>query len=404
MKTTQKQKIKLADIFRILCTWASTIICGVTLIGIVAYVFIQGSSILSWDLLVSDYQEQMVTIRIDDGAGSYENPNREGEFFSYNYGLGLKNDLTTGGEASVVVSYIDLNSPFNHAVSNRTDEKIEIDLGTRLAVFTGLTIDDELVYTKNSDTAEEFASIMDQTVVVISVQCKVGGGGIRSSLITTLLLIVVTLLISLPFGIGASLYLVEFAKEGKVKKIIQTMIDMTSGIPSIIFGFCGALIFIPLVGNLFGVSGYTILAGALTMSIVLLPTIIKTTSESLMMIPKHYSMASFALGASKTQTVFKVILPNAMPGILTATLLSVGRIIGESAALIFVMGTAISDKVSILGSSTSLSLHMWSILGGENPNYKTACAISIIILIVVFSLSIIVKIISKKINKMEVQS
>ena len=140
------------------------------------------------------------------------------------------------------------------------------------------------------------------------------------------------------------------------------------------------------------------------MTIVLLPTIIKTTSESLRIIPIHYTMASLSLGASKTQTIFKIILPNAIPGILTAVLLSIGRIIGESAALIFFMGTSISDDVGLLKQSTSLSLHIWSITSGENPNYETACSISIIILVVVFFLSVLVKIISKKINKMEVSN
>ena len=176
------------------------------------------------------------------------------------------------------------------------------------------------------------------------------------------------------------------------------MIDMISGIPSIIFGFCGAVIFIPFV-SLFGASGYSILAGAFTMAIVLLPTIIKTTQEALLVVPKHYMMGSLSLGASKTQTVFKVILPNALPGILTAILLSVGRIIGESAALIFVMGTAIKDNISLLDGATTLSVHIWSITRGEAPNYDTACAISIIILIVVFLISTAVKVISSRLKK-----
>lgn len=393
---------KAKDLFRLICTCLATLICCLILFGIIMYVFVEGSSVLSLNLITSDYQEEMVTIKIDDKASSFIDPNNENEYFSLNYGIGLKDDFTTDGKACVVVSYIDEKSPFKEAISNRTEEKIDVVLGTRLTVFTGITSDDDIVYTKSSDNAEEFVKIMDQSILIISVQCKVGGGGIRGSLLTTLLLIVITLLIALPLGIGASIYLVEYAKEGRLKNIIQTMIDMTSGIPSLIFGFCGALIFIPFVGSVFKASGYTILAGALTMALVLLPTIIKTTSETLMTIPKQYMMASLALGSSKTQAVFKIILPNAVPGILTATLLSIGRIIGESAALIFVMGTSISDNVNLLGSSTSLSLHIWSIVGGESPNYKTACAISIIILAVVFILSIIVKIISKRINKMGV--
>lgn len=402
MTKKQKNTRFFFDSLRVAITCLSTLFCVVILLGIILYVFIQGSSRLSLKLITSDYEEEMVTLKIEGSSSFFDDPNLDGVYFSSNYGIGLKDSLTTDGEHCVIVSYIDSQSPFNNAISNRTDEKVTVEIGNRLTVFTGLNENDDVIYTKNSDTAKEFVEIMDQTIIITSVQCKVGGGGIRGSLITTLLLIVVTLVIALPLGVGAAIYLVEYAKEGRIKRIIQTMIDMTSGIPSIIFGFCGSLIFIPFVSTVFNAPGYTILAGAFTMALVLLPTVIKTTSESLMLIPKSFTMASLALGASKTQTIFKVILPSALPGILTAILLSIGRIIGESAALIFVMGTSISDNVGLLNSSTSLSLHIWSIVGGENPNYQTACAISIIILLVVFILSILVKIVSKRINKMAV--
>lgn len=397
----KKIKRNIADFSRIFVTCLSTLFCSVVLLGIISYVTIKGTSGLSWKLFTSDYEEQMVTLRVEDEAGLFTNPNRKDEFFSYSYGIGLKDSKTTDGEKSVIITYIDDNSPFKKAF-DKSDEQFSIQLGSRLSVFTGITEEDEIIFTKVSDNAEIFASKMDQTVIVSSIQCKVGGGGIRGSLLSTLLLIVVTLIIALPLGIGASVYLVEYAKENKFKHIIQSMIDMTSGIPSIIFGFCGSLIFIPFVDNAFGSSGYSILAGAMTLALMLLPIIIKTTSESLMLIPGSMRMASLALGASKTQTVAKVIIPNAVPGILTATLLSIGRIIGESAALIFVMGTAISDNVELLKPATSLSLHIWSIVGGENPNYSTACSLSIIILIVVLTLSVVIKIISKKMNKMGV--
>lgn len=135
------------------------------------------------------------------------------------------------------------------------------------------------------------------------------------------------------------------------------------------------------------------------MAIILLPTIVKTTSEALHVVPKEYMENSLALGASKTQTIFKVILPNAIPGILTAAILSIGRVIGESAALIFVMGTFIKDNVSLLNGATSLSLHIYSLTKAEVPNYNVACAISLIILLVVFSMNLIVKIINKHIIK-----
>ena len=139
------------------------------------------------------------------------------------------------------------------------------------------------------------------------------------------------------------------------------------------------------------------------MAIMLLPIIIRTTEESIRAIPQSYRHASLALGASKTQTIFKVVIPNAIGGILTSTLLSIGRIIGESAALIYVMGTAIKDDVYINKNSTSLAVHMWSIMAGDNPNYAQASAIAIIILFIVLLLNILVKLIVKKFNKFEVK-
>ncbi|MGN1278217.1 MAG: ABC transporter permease subunit, partial [Candidatus Onthovivens sp.] len=135
------------------------------------------------------------------------------------------------------------------------------------------------------------------------------------------------------------------------------------------------------------------------MTIILLPIIVKTTSESLSTVPSNYMNGSLALGASKTQTIFKVILPNALPGILSSTLLSIGRIIGESAALIFVMGTSIEDSINIFSGATSLSLHIWSITKSENPNYEIASAISIIILLLVFAMSVSVKIVNYRVMK-----
>jgi phosphate transport system permease protein len=128
------------------------------------------------------------------------------------------------------------------------------------------------------------------------------------------------------------------------------------------------------------------------MTIVLLPTIVKTSAEAIKVVPTDYVAASLALGASKTQTIFKVVLPNALPGLLTAVLLAIGRIIGESAALLFVLGTSIEDFPRMFDGSTSLSLHIWSLTQAEVPNFAAACSISMIILLVVFVLSILVKI------------
>lgn len=405
-ETVINKKRKVQDNLRNLSTILATAIGIIVLLSIILYVFINGFKTLSWNMLVSDYKSELVTVKLESFEYNYENPKLEDTYFSYNYGIALKDSKDNGGNDVVIISYIDEKSPFLKAIcidkTENNNLEIPLEKGTNLDLMMGIGLNEEFVMASASDGAEEYAKILDMTKKVNSLHCTTSGGGIRGSLLTTLLLIIVTLIISIPLGVGAAIYLVEYAKEGKLKRIITTMIDMTSGIPSIIFGFCGALIFIPFASAFGGNGGYSILAGAFTMTIVLLPTIIKTTSEALLVIPNHFTMASLALGASKTQTVFKVILPNAIPGILTAVLLSIGRIIGESAALMFVMGTNISDSVSLLGQSTSLSLHIWSITAGENPNYEAACSISIIILLVVFLLSISVKLISKKINKMAV--
>ena len=189
--------------------------------------------------------------------------------------------------------------------------------------------------------------------------------------------------------VGISLLLREGKKHNYPQDFLFNLCFWT-----IIFGFIGVIIFIPFVNSITGSSGGSILSGAFTLAIMLIPTIVKTTEESILALPKGYMDSSLALGASRTETVFKVILPNAVPGIITSAILSIGRIIGESAALVFAIGASIQDNVSLTNSSTSLAVHIWVLLSHENPNYDAACAISIIILIIVLILSLLTKLIS----------
>lgn len=391
-------KRKVEDILRYIASYGAAIICLICLLGIILYIFINGIPNLSFKLITSDYEPKVVQATLNSSNIEFTNPNIEGTYFSKRYGISLSDGKATDGSSCIYLRYIDPKSPFKDAKEKSTGESLDISVSSYVDTLMGITENGDIVISGAKNGAEEYTSALDMTESIMMIQLSVNGGGIRGSIITTLILILLTLLFALPLGIGAAVYLELYAKEGKIKNIISQMIDMISGIPSIIFGFVGAVIFIPFV-SCFGASGYSILAGALTMAIVLLPTIIKTTEEAILVVPKHYLMSSLALGASKTQTVFKVILPNALPGILTAVLLGIGRIIGESAALIFVMGTAITDDISIIKGATTLSVHIWSICQGENPNYSTACAISIIILIVVFVLSISVKLITMKLNK-----
>ena len=211
-------------------------------------------------------------------------------------------------------------------------------------------------------------------------------------------LILISLALALPLGIAAAIYLQEYAKKNLVNRLIRQGIETLTGVPSIVYGLMGVTVLFPIT-TIFGATGTSILLGGLTMAIILLPTIIKSVEEALIVVPQSLQDASLSLGATKAQTILKVVLPCCINGILTGVLLSIGRVIGESAALIYTMGTFISDNPTINGSATSLSLMIWSFMSSEQPNFELACAISIIILAIVLVLNIIVKIIGKKLDR-----
>ena len=203
-----------------------------------------------------------------------------------------------------------------------------------------------------------------------------------NSLLGTLILIVLTLVIAIPLGICAAIYLREYAKPGSlVVKAIRLFNDTLGGVPSIVFGLFGSIVFV----NWMGMS-QCILAGALTMSLMILPTIIRSVEESLIAVPDSLREASLALGASKLQTIFKVVLPQALPGIFTAIVLSIGRIVGESAALIFTMGSTTAflpqGLVGRGNASCTLTVYMYMI-ASEGSNMNVAYGIAVILLLIV---------------------
>ena len=392
---------KIKDIFSNTRTILFSIFTFSILIWMIVYVFQNGGKLLTWDFITRDYNEHAYTIKTKDG---YENngdltfENKDNvEAFSTKWGVGFK-DGKNGEDDVVFVVTLDPNSPFNDLVDyNNNGVKINLDY-----YFSSLTLiknDGDIEVLKATDGAKKFATSLDDAVSIYDGTLTSQGKGIRGSLLTTLYLIAFSLLFSLPLGIATAIYLAVYAGKNKTTKFIRSLIDVTSGIPSIIFGLAGAIIFIPIVNKISDTNGGSIFSGSLTLAIMLLPTIVKTVEESIYVIPKSLSQASLALGANQTQTVFKIILPNALPGILTSTLLSIGRIIGESAALIFSMGAIIGDNVDLLKGNASLAVHIWTALQGETPQYGNACAISIIILGVVLILSIIVKLISMRLYK-----
>ncbi|MDY3917836.1 MAG: phosphate ABC transporter permease PstA [Candidatus Limivivens sp.] len=219
------------------------------------------------------------------------------------------------------------------------------------------------------------------------------GGGIVPMVVTTLYMIILALVIAAPIGILSAVYLIEYAKPGKLMTAIHFAIENLAGIPSIIYGLFGNLFFVKICQM-----QYSILAGAMTLSIILLPTIINTTEEALKTVPRTYRESSLGLGATKLQTISKVVLPNALPGILVAILLSIGRIVGESAALLLTAGTVAKIPGALVGNSASgatLTIKMYTLMKEEN-DLTTACAIGIVLLVIIILLNFASKTITNK--------
>ncbi|MGN0375696.1 MAG: phosphate ABC transporter permease PstA [Butyrivibrio sp.] len=202
------------------------------------------------------------------------------------------------------------------------------------------------------------------------------------ALINTLIIIVFTLLIAVPVGIGAAVYLTEYAGRGnKLVGAIRLTAETLSGIPSIVYGLFGNLMFVTYLGM-----GRSLLSGALTLAIMVLPLIMRTTEEALLAVPDSYREGSFGLGAGKLRTLFSVILPTAVPGIMSGIVLGIGRIVGESAALIFTAGTVAEVATSIFASARTLSVHMY-VISGEGLFIDQTYATAVVLLVVVIAIN-----------------
>ena len=198
------------------------------------------------------------------------------------------------------------------------------------------------------------------------------------AIINTLIITVISLAIALPFGIFSAVYLVEYAGRGnKIVGIVRLTTETLSGIPSIIYGLFGYLMFVVALGW-----SYSVLAGTCTLAIMILPLIMRTTEEALKSVPDSFREGSFGLGAGKLRTVFKVVLPTAVPGILSGVILGIGRIVGETAALIYTAGTVTGVATSLFSSGRTLSVHMYALLS-EGLYTKQAYATAVVLLLMV---------------------
>ena len=201
-------------------------------------------------------------------------------------------------------------------------------------------------------------------------------------IINTIIMTGLTIAIALPFGIGAAIYMVEYVnQENRLVKIIRMTAETLSGIPSIVFGLFGFLMFSIALGW-----NYSLISGAMTMAIMILPLIMRTAEESILGVPKSYRQASFALGVGKVRTVFRIVLPAAAPGILAGVILSIGRIVGETAALLFTAGTNPELPTSVLDSTRTLSVHMYALLN-EGLHQEAAYATAVVLLIFVIAIN-----------------
>lgn len=221
-------------------------------------------------------------------------------------------------------------------------------------------------------------------------------GGIFPMIINTLYLIFVSIGIATPIGIMSAIYLVEYAKPGKVVNIIRFATESLAGIPSIIYGLFGMMFFVTTLDM-----GWSIIAGALTVSIMLLPTIIRTTEEALIAVPGAWREASLGLGASKLRTVWRIIIPSALPGILVAIILSVGRVIGESAAIYLTAGMVPRLAKSVFDSGRTLTVHMF-LLAKEGISFDLAYATATVLIVVILVINLLAKfVVSKVTQKLE---
>ncbi len=371
--------------------WLSAAFSVGILITIVAFIFSNGWSKISWDFLTNDYESQTQYVNVTSDQ-SYKAPSSlsSDALFSENLGIAIEPN-----EHGYEVAWIDDESPVKHA-KNNADEAFPVKVGYQLEQINGEGAN--LKIKADTDANDIINALNASDTLMIKVVSP--GGGIFPMIVSTLMLILVALLFSAPVGILAAIYMVEYAKPGKFVNLIRFATEVLSGIPSVVYGLFGMLIF----SNTLKL-GMSILSGGLTLMILLLPTMMRTTEEALKAVPMSYREASYGLGANKIQTLSKVVLPSAIPGILVGVILSIGRTIGESAALLFTIGTfaklpvnPTSGNLSLFETGTSLTVRAY-VEVKESGNVEMAAAIGIVILVIVFTLNLISRLISKKFSK-----
>lgn len=381
--------MKIKDKIYNLITYIASSMGIIVLIAILLFVFNKGFNKLSFQMIFGKYWAVNYISVEPIKSGNFELINEIDGIYSKNWGIALKD----GDSKNITITFIHKDSPFNNLIVK--DGSINLQKG-----YTIEKIDlGELSVGKIvGNNAQDVISTIDNYQTIQSVYFKSQSGGIFGGVIATFYLILISLSIVLPIGISSSIYLKEYEKNKKFKAILQYGIDTLTGIPSLVYGLVGVTVLFPIT-QLVNINSTSILLGGLTMSIILLPTIIKATNDALDNVPDSLRQGSLSLGATNFQTIYKVVLPCCINGILTGVLLSTGRVIGESAALIYTMGTFVNDAPKISSSGSSLAVMIYSFMVQENPNMELASAVSIIILIIVMILNVILRVFGKKFER-----
>jgi len=208
-------------------------------------------------------------------------------------------------------------------------------------------------------------------------------GGIFPAIMGTVFLAALSIVFATPLGLGTAIYLTEYTRESRLTTIIRFGVESLAGIPSIIYGLFGFIFFVIKLGM-----GWSLLSGALTMTIMILPTIIRTSEEAIKAVPRNLRIVSHSLGATKWETTVKVVLPSAAPGILTGIMLSIGRAVGETAAVIFTMGSSLRLPASLMDSGRTMAVHFY-ILAREGISMEKAYATALVLVVSILAINIL---------------
>lgn len=376
-KTLEKSGLrnKVKDMIAYGLIGGATAFTVIVLLWILGFIFVNGIGKVNLDFLSSNYESESnyVTMEVSPAAKANQ------------LGLVLQSEQVDGKEW-ISIKKIEAKS---HAKSG-------VDPSGNIYQLKKGDLIKKVGKTNLEGVSLEQANQVINSQKGDTVRLKItrGGEGIFPMIVTTLLMIALSLLIACPIGIFAAIYLTEYSKGGNFVKLIRFATESLSGIPSIIYGLFGMLFFVAYLKL-----NYSILAGALTLSIILLPVIIRQTEESLKAVPNTYREGSLGLGATKIQTIRRAVMPSAIPGIVVAVILSIGRIVGESAALLLTAGTVARIPKSLFTSGATLTVKAYTV-AKEEGNISMACAIGTVVILIILVLNGLSKLISKRYSKL----